>query len=195
MGPRGGGGPMELVFVTGNEGKLEEARRKLAPVGVELTQDAGGYPEVQADSLEEVARYGARALMERMEAPFVLDDSGLFVHALGGFPGVYTSYVHRTLGLPRVVGLLEGEVDRSAHFQAVVAFGDPGTGEVELFTGRVDGTVAEEVLEGPHGFGYDPVFVPEGFREPFSRIPPAEKNRVSHRGRALDALAAWIGER
>lgn len=186
---------MQLAFVTGNEGKLEEARRKLAPLGVELTQDARGYPEVQADTLEEVARFGAEHLLERLDTPFVLDDSGLFIHALDGFPGVYTSYVHRTLGLPRVVGLLEGEADRSAHFQAVVAFGDPATGEVQLFPGRVDGTVAPEVLEGPHGFGYDPVFVPDGFDVPFSRLAPEEKNRVSHRGRALDALAAWIDTR
>lgn len=179
---------MRLTFVTGNPGKVEEAEAHLEPLDVTLTQDDRGYPEVQARDLESVARVGADYLQGKVEAPYVLEDAGLFVKALAGFPGVYSSYAYETLGLDGLLRLLEDERDRSARFESVLALVD-GEGDLHLFEGRCRGRIAEEVLEGPHGFGFDPVFVPEGRDEPFSRLPPEEKDALGHRGAALRALA------
>lgn len=179
---------MRLTFVTGNPGKVEEARAHLEPLGIEVDQDDRGYPEVQAPDLETVARVGADYLHGRVDGPFVLEDAGLFVKALAGFPGVYSSYVHDTLGLDGLLRLLEDERDRSARFESVLALVD-AEGHFHLFEGRCRGRIAEEALEGPHGFGFDPVFVPDGREEPFSRLPPEEKDELGHRGAALRALA------
>jgi XTP/dITP diphosphohydrolase len=183
---------MRLTFVTGNPGKVREARAHLEGLGVELTQDDRGYPEVQAEDLEAVARFAADQLRGEAEAPFVLEDAGLFVDALDGFPGVYSSYVHDTLGLEGLLDLLEGAADRSARFESALALVE-GDGTVRVFEGICPGRITGEVLEGPHGFGYDPVFMPESREEPFSRLPPEEKDALGHRGEALRGLADHLG--
>lgn len=184
---------MRLRFVTGNAGKVREAREALAAVGVEVVQANVGYPELQADDLATVARAGAEDVARRLDGPFFLDDAGLFVEALGGFPGVYSSYVYGTVGLEGILRLLEGETDRRARFEAVVAYRDP-VGEVHLLEGVCRGTVPEARLDGAQGFGYDPIFVPKGEVRSFAQMPASEKNAMSHRGRALAALAELLSE-
>ncbi len=181
--------PVRLTFVTGNPGKLQEARQVLGP-GIELDQDAHGYAEVQADTLEEVARAGLEFLAARLDPPFFLEDSGLFIDALSGFPGVYSAYVYKTLGCPGVLSLLEGVGDdrRTARFEAVIGYRDPD-GHDHLFKGSVDGWIASQE-RGSHGFGFDPVFTPKALAQgpngpSFAQLDPAEKNRLSHRGRAF----------
>ena len=181
---------MRLAFITSNPGKVEEAKKYFEPLGIEIYQLHFPYPEIQADTLEEVAEYGARWLAERVDGPFFLDDSGLFIDALRGFPGVYSAYVYRTLGVDGVLKLLEGETSRGAHFRSVIAYWD---GELHLFTGRVDGEITTEP-RGSGGFGFDPVFKPHGFDKTFAEMTTGEKNRISHRGRALKAFAEWLKE-
>jgi XTP/dITP diphosphohydrolase len=183
---------MRLVFVTGNKGKVKEASARLAPLGVEVDARDLRPREIQADTLEEVAldklrdasaALGAQALM--------LDDGGLFVRALKDFPGVYSSYVLRTIGVPGVLKLMEGVEDRSAEFRCVVAFWRPGD-EPRLFKGVCPGRLARAPRSDGHGFGFDPIFIPEGDARTFAEIPTDEKNRISHRGRALDQLVAHL---
>ncbi|WP_297487594.1 XTP/dITP diphosphatase [Thermococcus sp.] len=181
---------MRLAFVTSNPGKVEEARKYFKPLGVEVYQLHIEYPEIQADTLEEVAEYGLEWLAERFEGPFFLDDSGLFIAALNGFPGVYSAYVYKTLGIGGILKLLEGETNRRAHFRSVVAYWD---GEVHLFTGKVEGMITAEP-RGAGGFGFDPVFMPDGFDRTFAEMTTEEKNLISHRGRALKAFAEWLKE-
>ena len=181
---------MRLAFVTSNPGKSEEARKYFEPLGVEVYQLRFPYPEIQADTLEEVAEYGAKWLAERIDGPFFLDDSGLFINALKGFPGVYSAYVYKTLGIDGILKLLEGVDDRSAYFKSVVAYWD---GELHLFKGRVDGEIIRE-KRGNGGFGFDPVFRPSGFDRTFAEMTTEEKNEISHRGRALKAFAEWLKE-
>jgi len=181
---------MRIAFVTSNPGKVEEARKYLEPLGVEVYQLRLSYPEIQADTLEEVAEYGAKWLAEKIEVPFFLDDSGLFVDALRGFPGVYSAYVYRTLGFSGILRLLEGETNRKAHFKSVIAYWDGG---LHTFTGRVDGEITTEP-RGSGGFGFDPIFKPDGFDKTFAEMTTEEKNEISHRGRALKALAQWLKE-
>ncbi|WP_297477142.1 XTP/dITP diphosphatase [Thermococcus sp.] len=181
---------MRLAFVTSNPGKIEEARKYFEPLGVEVYQLRFPYPEIQADTLEEVAEYGVKWLSERLNSPFFLDDSGLFINALRGFPGVYSAYVYKTLGIDGILKLLEGVDDRSAYFKSVVAYWD---GELHLFKGRVDGEIIHE-KKGSGGFGFDPVFRPLGFERTFAEMTTEEKNGISHRGRALKAFAEWLKE-
>ena len=181
---------MRIAFVTSNPGKVEEAKKYFEPLGVEVYQLRLSYPEIQADTLEEVAEYGAKWLAERIKGPFFLDDSGLFVDALRGFPGVYSAYVYKTLGFNGILRLLEGETNRKAHFKSVIAYWD---GELHIFTGRVDGEITTEP-RGSGGFGFDPIFKPDGFDKTFAEMTTEEKNEISHRGRALRAFAQWLKE-
>jgi len=185
---------MILYFVTGNQGKVREFRSALEPLGHTVDQLQMPYPEIQADSLEEVARFGARWLVERTERFIVLEDSGLFIDSLEGFPGVYSAYVYQTVGLEGVLKLMTGmDVERrSATFRSVIAMCSPGR-EPDLFIGECSGRISTS-LAGEGGFGYDPLFVPDGEKRTFAQMDVEEKNRLSHRGRALDAMVHVLSE-
>ena len=94
-----------ITFVTTNPGKFREVSAKLAPLGIRLARRDRAYPELQADRLEDVVRFAAGLVAKEVRGEFLIDDSGLFVEALGGFPGVYSSYVYRTLGPAGLVRL------------------------------------------------------------------------------------------
>src|SRR5512143_3112551 len=99
-------------FVTSNKGKFEEARG----IFENLEMRNIGYTEIQADTLEEVAAFGIKEVMNRLEAPVMIEDAGLFVNALRGFPGVYSAYIQKTIGNPGILKLMEGVKDRDAAF-------------------------------------------------------------------------------
>ncbi|MCA1810624.1 MAG: RdgB/HAM1 family non-canonical purine NTP pyrophosphatase [Halobacteriales archaeon] len=185
-----------LTFVTGNAGKVAELSALLAPLGIQVAADGRGYPEVQAGTLREVTEAGAKHLLDSgLRPPFILEDSGLFVAALKGFPGVYSRYALDTLGIAGLLQLLRGvELEtRTAAFQADLAYVDP-TGAVHHFAGACRGRIAERP-SGSNGFGFDPVFVPEGHPLTFADMDPAEKSRLSHRGQAVMLLARHLASR
>lgn len=169
--------------MTGNEGKAREAREILGDV----ERRNYDYTEIQSDSLEEIAAHGARECFDALGEPCFVDDSGLFVDALDGFPGPYSSYVYGTIGNQGLLRALRGVESRGAEFRCVVAYCD---GDVQTFTGRVEGVITREE-RGRRGFGYDPVFLHEG--RTFAEMPAEEKNRVSHRRRAFSAFDEWLG--
>ena len=182
-----------MYFVTSNKGKVVEAAGKLAPLGFRVVQKDLGYPEVQADSLEEVAQYGVEQVCERFEKPFMLEDAGVFIQALEGFPGVYSKYVFFTIGLPGILRLLQDVQNRSAVFRSVYAFHEPGKKPL-LCTGECEGTIIQE-CRGMNGFGYDPLFVPKGATKTFAEMTIEEKNRFSHRAKALEMLVMELTKR
>ena len=190
---------MTLRFVTGNKGKLHEAQVALAPREV---VNADLHPvEIQADTLEEIARAKCEVLVGKLPAPFFVDDGGLFVDALRGFPGVFSAHALQKIGVPGLLKLMEGVEDRRAHFACVVGFYDGR--EIHLFSGRCDGALATAPRSVGHGFGFDPIFVPEGTAQlprelagkTFAEIPSDVKNRISHRGKALAQLVAHLATR
>lgn len=179
---------MKIRFVTTNAGKLAEARQRLGVAGVEVEGvHVENLPELQADGLETVARHKAEAARDQVDAPFVVEDAGLFVDALSGFPGVYSAYAHKTLGCDGILRLLLGRPDRTARFVAVAALIE-GPGPVRLFRGESPGRIALQ-SQGDQGFGFDPIFQPDGDTRTFSQMTTVEKGRHSHRGKAFDALA------
>ncbi len=183
---------MELRFITGNENKVKEARNSLKSLGFEVVQDNLSPPEIQANTLEEVARYSAEWVAERSPSPFFLEDAGFFVDSLKGFPGVYSAYVFDTIGYRGILKLMEGEKRRRAIFAAVIAYHN-GRG-IRLFRGEVVGTVSL-MPRGSNGFGYDPIFVPEDSDRTFAEMSTEEKNGISHRGRAIEKLVDFLRER
>lgn len=189
--------PRHLAFITGNAGKVTELRLLAEPLGFKVTQDARGYPEVQADSLAQVCSAGADHLLASgLKPPFLLEDSGLFVSALNGFPGVYSRHALDTIGCRGLLKLLvdvEEEL-RSAAFRAHVLYVD-AAGQRHAFEGTCKGRIAARPA-GSSGFGFDPVFIPAGAGvggRTFAQMDAAEKTRFSHRGKAvrafLDSLA------
>ncbi len=181
---------MAIRFVTGNEGKVREAREYL--VDLEPVEQVDyDYTEIQSDSLEAIAAYGSREAFEELggEEPVLVDDAGLFVDALAGFPGPYSAYVEDTVGVDRLWRLAKGEENRRARFRTVLAYTDE-TG-TETFSGSVAGTLVAPRGEG--GFGYDPIF--EYNEQTMAEMSTEEKNAISHRGRALAAFTEWYTDR
>lgn len=151
--------------------------------GYELDHIKISYPEIQADTLDDTIIPGLRWLTERYDRPVMIDDSGLFIDSLKGFPGVYSAYVFKTIGCDGVLRLMSGVGDRGARFECCIGFMMPGR-EPSISKGVAKGSISLEKA-GAGGFGYDPIFVPEGYAKTYAQFEVSEKNKISHRGRAI----------
>jgi XTP/dITP diphosphohydrolase len=186
----------QLVLATHNPGKIREFEALLAPYGIELVSAAQlGLPEPEetGSTFAENARLKALAAASASGLPALADDSGLVVYGLDGAPGVRSA---RWAGPGRDFGpamrrvldeLASRTADRRAAFVAILCLAHPD-GTVTLHEGRVEGTLAPEP-RGQGGFGYDPLFIPEGDTRTFGEMTAAEKARLSHRARAFTAFA------
>ncbi|HEV2162310.1 MAG TPA: RdgB/HAM1 family non-canonical purine NTP pyrophosphatase [Stellaceae bacterium] len=185
-----------LAIATHNPGKLVEISSLLRPYDVETVGAAAlGLPEPEetGSTFEANAWLKALAAANASKLPALADDSGLAVAALGGAPGIYSA---RWAGpkkdfaaaMQRVERELAGKSDRRASFVAALALAWPD-GHVEIFRGEVHGTLVFPP-RGTHGFGYDPIFVPEGGHQTFGEMAPAAKHAISHRARAFAKLVA-----
>jgi XTP/dITP diphosphohydrolase len=192
-----------VVLASANRHKVEELRQTLAPLGIELksTLDFPGAVEVEEDrpDLEGNALKKARYWHRFTGLPALADDTGLEVDALNGAPGVYSArYAGENAtyddNVNKLLSELEGKSSRTARFRTVIAF---VTGEEEgdefLFEGVCEGVIISE-KRGDKGFGYDPVFVPEGHSLTFAELSSEEKNRISHRGRAVQKFLEFVKE-
>ncbi len=178
----------KIIFVTGNPHKVREAQNILSPLGIVIEQNDCGYPELQEEKLEPIAAYGAEWAAKKLNREVMVDDSGLFIEALGGFPGPYSAYVFDTLGNERILKLMEDESNLSATFRCVIGYCRPGERAL-VFAGEVHGKIAQEA-RGSAGFGYDPIYEVDGVT--FGEMGDDEKNRLSHRYRALMKFAGWL---
>ena len=190
---------MDLLIATSNAGKVEELRDLLNGMPLRLLRldDVGltGLDVIEdADTLEANAVLKARTYAQASGLAALSDDTGLFVDALGGAPGNFRARLggpgllwadRRALLLEALAGV--PPLERTARFACVIAIADPRTGQVETVRGECEGRIALTESSGSTGFGYDPVFIPDGFSVTFSDLPAADKNRISHRGRAAQA--------
>lgn len=177
---------MELTFVTRNQGKLKEVTKMLSPLGIFVKGVNAGYPEIQVEELDEVVDFGLNYLEDHIKRPYIIDDSGLFIPALGGFPGVFSAYVFKTIGNKGILSLLKNKKSRTVYFESVVGLMDKD-GKTNCFRGRIQGELAHET-RGENGFGYDPIFIPHNSNMTFAQMSAEEKNKYSHRARALKKL-------
>jgi XTP/dITP diphosphohydrolase len=184
---------LRIQFVTSNEGKYNEVRAEVARRGHELVWRMFLYPEVQTASLDEVVVEGLGWLRPRLgeDESFIIEDSGLFVTALHDFPGVFSAYVFKTIGNEGVLKLMEGLSSREARFESRIGLWSPGKG-AHIFAGKCTGTIAPQ-SRGSIGFGYDPIFIPDGEQRTFAEMSREEKNSHSHRGRAVARFLEFIG--
>ena len=183
---------MKIYFATGNSGKAKHASEILGEK-FEVEQVEVETIEPQSKSIEEIAEFKVEQAIEKTdleENAFVMaDDSGLFVDSLNGFPGPLSSPFDSMVGKERLLDLVDEGV--KAEFRAAVAFYNPQSKEVEVFTGKAEGEIVEP--RGDGGFGYDPLFLPEGNDKTWGEDPDY-KNQVSHRERALEKLRDYVEE-
>lgn len=181
---------VDVAFVTTNPGKFREARAILRPYGVRLRWLRRTLTEPQADDLGAVARWKA-ASVRGVRGYVLVEDSGLFVRSLRGFPGVYSAHFLRVWGFAPVLELLRRR-PRDAVFRSVAALRRGR--QVRLFVGEVPGRIARRA-SGRQGFGYDPIFVPRGFRTTFGSLPASVKNSLSHRARSMAQVGRFLSRR
>jgi XTP/dITP diphosphohydrolase len=178
---------VKLAVVTGNPHKAREVAAYLEGI-TEVEHVALDCPEFRHTDVAEIARGKAQFAYATLERPLIVDDTAFCIDALKGFPGPYAAYVLETLGNKGILKLMEGVANRKAHFITAIAYADAEG--IRIFTGTIEGQIVAP--RGSGGFGYDPIFEVDG--RTFAEFPLAEKSRVSHRGRALSAFAAWMRE-
>ena len=189
----------KIVFASHNQGKIKEMRELLEPFGVEVVSAAElnlGDIEETGTTFEENAKLKAYAVMKQTGLPALADDSGLCVDALDGRPGVYSARYAPNRDFAKAMDLLLAEMngvqekDRGAHFSCFLVIAYPDE-TCRVFEGRVDGKIALK-KSGTGGFGFDPIFIPDGYDISFGQFSAEEKNKISHRGRALAKFVAEV---
>lgn len=187
----------EIVFATNNKHKLAEMRQIMDGIYTVLSlDDIGCHEEIveDADTIQGNAKIKADFITNKYHKDCFADDTGLEVEALDGAPGVYSARFageHCTYqdNVDKLLSALKGVENRKAAFRTVIALNL--NGETHYFEGRCDGEITK-AQRGEGGFGYDPIFQPDGFDLTFSELGIAEKNKISHRGRATQKLIAFL---
>jgi len=190
---------MNLVFATNNLHKVDEVKHKLNGLfSIQTLQEIGCHEDIPetADTLEGNAMQKARYLHEKYGCDCFADDTGLEVEALNNAPGVYSARYageakNAEANMEKLLNELSGQANRKARFRTVIAL--ILDGEEYLFEGAITGQILEK-RQGNEGFGYDPIFLPDGHEKSFAQLSMAEKNTISHRGRAVDKLLAFLKE-
>ncbi len=185
---------IKLYFVTGNKNKFMEVKTLVGDrfPQIQLQMAPWEKVEIQSDSLDVIVRYAVNYLMKEGRCNFFVEDAGLFIKALKGFPGPYSSYVYKTIGVNGILKLMKDVDDREAYFQATV--GLCWNNEVHVFNGVVEGYISRE-SRGLKGFGFDPIFIPKGVSKTFAEMDTDEKNKYSHRARAIINMLSFLFDR
>ena len=189
----------ELIFASHNRGKIAEIKQMLAPLNIKvLSADEINLPDVEetGTTFEENAVLKALTIAKLTKKPCLADDSGLCVNALGGRPGVYSARYAPNRDFDKAMDKLlaelekSGNADRSAYFACVLVLGYPD-GTYQSFEGRVNGKITKQ-KQGSGGFGFDPLFAPDGYEKTFAELGAEVKNKISHRGRALQKFVSYL---
>jgi len=191
--------PLKLVFATNNRHKLEEVAYKVNNKFELLTlEDIGCIEDIEetGSTFEENATIKSRYVFDKYHLNCFGDDSGLMIDALNGEPGVYSAryageHGNHPANIKKVLEKLNGAENRKARFITVISL--IWNGDEHFFEGIVEGTIRHQPI-GNGGFGYDPVFQPDGYAITFAEMSMEEKNKISHRARAMEKLIAFLNE-
>lgn len=187
---------MKLLVATGNQHKLREISQILSPLGIEIlgSKDVGGIPDVIEDgtTFYENAAKKAKEVALAKQMYCLADDSGLMVDALHGLPGVYSAryageHGNDAANRLKLLDVLKSETNRNARFACAIAIADSNGTIIASSYGEVLGKIIDQE-RGNGGFGYDPIFVPDGFEQTFAELSEETKNTLSHRFNALNQL-------
>ena len=176
-----------IEFISSNRHKFVEIKTRMDECNLGITWVRMKYEEIQADTTEEISLDSAKKLSSFRGKPFFLEDTGLYITSLNGFPGPYSSYVSKKLGNQLVLKLLDDE--RSAVFLTVLTYWDGRS--FFQFSGKLEGKISL-VERGKNGFGYDPIFIPKGKDLTLAEMTVEEKNEISHRSRALNKFIEFL---
>jgi XTP/dITP diphosphohydrolase len=177
----------EVFFASSNEHKFEEAQRILSTLGINIKLFKTTLEEIQSNSLNEIAKRKAIDAFTKIQKPILIEDDGLFINSLNGFPGPYSSYAYDTIGNTGIIQLLENTELRDAKFVAIIAYCN-GIDEVKLFESSIPGKISKEIEKG--GWGYDPIFIPDGESKTFANV--SDKDKFSHRSASLKKFSDWF---
>ena len=183
-----------VFFATGNINKFNEARSILGQHGIAVGMLRLKGDEIQSESLKEIAEVSAKNAYQCCHLSIFVEDAGLFIDALNGFPGPYAAYVYHTIHNSGILKLMENIKDRHAKFQSIIAYCDKQTPcEPIFFDGESKGeiTTSEHRKQGKSGFGFDPIFQPATSTRTFAEMTIEEKNGYSHRAAAIRKFAQW----
>jgi XTP/dITP diphosphohydrolase len=182
-----------VFFATNNVNKFNEAREVLAESRIAVGMLRVKSLEIQSESLGEIAQASVMEASEKRRLPMVVEDAGLFVDALNGFPGPYAAYVYRTIGNKGLLRLMERIDKRKAEFKSVVAYFSSQLESPMCFEGTVTGEIVrrERKATNKMGFGFDPIFKPDNSDKTFAQMNVAEKCKRSHRAAAFRKFAEW----
>jgi len=175
----------DVFFASSNVHKYEEAKEILAEFGIKLGFYQTNLVEIQEDSLSKIAEQKVLDAFNRCKNAVIVEDDGLFIDSLSGFPGPFSSYVFKTIGNNGILKLVED--NRGAKFRAVIAYCDSNK-KPKLFEYSISGKISKN-LQGK-GWGYDPIFIPEKQNKTYAEL--AEKNKISHRYESLKKFANWF---
>lgn len=187
---------MELIFATHNNNKVKEVTKMLPSyLSMKSLTDINFFDEIEetGTTFEENAQLKAKTIFDKTGKNIFADDSGLVIEVLNGAPGVYSARYAGTGkdedNIAKALKELEGKTNRKAYFISIFCL--ILDGKEYFFEGRVNGTIATEIM-GDNGFGYDPIFIPDGFSKSFAQMSPEEKNAISHRGKAVEKLNDFL---
>ncbi len=185
----------QLFFITGNSHKYNEISKifKRENINYDLTQLDLNPIEIQANDLKEVALYKLNSIKTKVKGSFFVEDAGLFInYPLNGFPGVYSSYIFKTIGNNGILKLLTNIDNSKAHFKSIIALYFEPLEKNYIFEGKVEGIISK-MIRGSQGFGYDPIFIPKNNpQKTFGEMRIEEKNNISHRSKAITKLIQFL---
>ena len=162
---------MQINLVTSNLNKVREFNSILGSK-IKINHIEMHYKELRSDSNEEIAIESAERLAKQLNKNIVVEDSGLFIDALNGFPGACSAFIHKRIGLNGILKLMEGSKDRTCYYKSAVAYCEPNK-KATSFSGTEKGTISKEI-KGKYGFGHDSVFIPEGSKNTYGEIENCE---------------------
>ena len=173
----------DLFFVSSNTDKYNEAKKILNFFGIDLGFLKYNLEEIQSNSLKDIALKKAKQAFLKCKKPVIIEDDGLFINSLDGFPGPYSSYIFKTIGNKGILNLLN--YNRKANFVSIITYCDKKT--LQSFYGKLDGTISKS--QKGNGWGYDPIFIPKNIKKTFAELD--DKNKLSHRYKALKKFSNW----
>ena len=173
----------DLFFVSSNNHKYHEAKNILDSFGINLGFLKSELKEIQSNTLDYIAIAKARDAFSKFRKPVMIEDDGLFIDSIAGFPGPYSSYVFKTIGNEGILNLVKN--NRNAKFVSIITYCDKMT--LESFVGRLNGKISKS--QKGKGWGYDPIFIPNNSKMTFAEME--NKNELSHRYRALKKFSKW----
>jgi XTP/dITP diphosphohydrolase len=182
-----------IFFATNNINKFNEARKVLAEYKIAVGMLRVKTSEIQSESLEEIAKTSALEAFKSCNLPIIVEDAGLFIGTLNRFPGPYAAYAFKTIGNRGLLRLMENVENRKAEFQSAIAYYSSEFKSPICFKGEAIGEIIEEERKGDRksSFGFDPIFKPANCNKTFAEMSLAEKNKHSHRAKALHKFAKW----